>query len=43
MHVGAARRHVLTPEARARVEIAGELTAAAGEQAAAASPADDED
>jgi hypothetical protein len=33
----------LTPEARGRVEIVAELTAAAGELAAAASPADDED
>lgn len=33
----------LTPEARARVEIVGDLTAATGKLPAAASPADDED
>ncbi len=33
----------LTPEARARVEILEDLRAAAGESAAAASPADDKD
>jgi hypothetical protein len=33
----------LNPEARARVEILEDLTAAAGELAAATSPADEED
>ena len=43
MHVGAARSKYLTPEARARVDILEDLTAAAGELAAAAPPADEED